>query len=101
MAYQKKYALVAVAGIVVASGLAWWMQHKPAEPGASVSASAASGGAAGGQRVPVAQFAHHPVIGLPGGDDDDQGGEQWREEGAQDPQHADNQQGDDGGAGEL
>ena len=64
MAYKKKYALVAVAGIVAASGLAWWMQHKSAAPGSSASAPAASGSAAGGQRVPAVEVAQVEAVTL-------------------------------------
>ena len=64
MAYKKKYALVAVAGIVAASGLAWWMQHKSAAPGSSASAAAASGSAAGGQRVPAVEVAKVEAVTL-------------------------------------
>ncbi len=64
MAYKKKYALVAVAGIVVASGLAWWMQHKSAAPGAPASAPATSGAAVGGQRVPAVEIAKVEAVTL-------------------------------------
>ena len=64
MAYKKKYALVAVAGIVVASGLAWWMQHKSAAPGAAASAPATSGAAVGGQRVPAVEVAKVEAVTL-------------------------------------
>ena len=54
MAYKKKYAWVAVAGICIASGVAWWLQHKSPAPSASGSAPAAQ---AGGQRVPAVEVA--------------------------------------------
>lgn len=54
MAYKKKYAWVAVAGICIASGAAWWLQHKSPAPSASGAAPAA---AAGGQRVPAVEVA--------------------------------------------
>lgn len=61
MAYKKKYALVAVAGICVASGIAWWMQRQSSSPAAAPSASAAatpaSGTAGGAQRVPAVEVA--------------------------------------------
>ncbi len=68
MAYKKKYALVAVAGIAIASGVAWWMQRQPhtassASPAASAPGAApapapsASGAAAGGQRAPAVEVA--------------------------------------------
>jgi len=56
MAYKKTYALVAIAGISVASGLAWWIQHKPA--GSPPPASAAvSGSSASTQRVASVEVA--------------------------------------------
>lgn len=42
MAYQKKYALIAVIGVCVASGVAWWAQ-RPASGDQPVSAAAAPG----------------------------------------------------------
>jgi membrane fusion protein (multidrug efflux system) len=54
MAYNKKYALLAVLGMAVAGGSAWWMQR----PTANAPASAPAGGpAAGGQRVPAVEVA--------------------------------------------
>ena len=64
MAYKKKYALVAVAGICMASGLAWWLQHKPANPASPSSAPAAPAGAAGGQRVPAVEVAKVQAVTL-------------------------------------
>ncbi len=57
MAYKKKYALVAVAGIALASGVAWWMQHKSANSSATPAVAAAPGGAPGGQRAPAVEVA--------------------------------------------
>ncbi len=57
MAYKKKYALVAAAGICMASGLAWWLQHKPANLASPSAAPSAPAGAAGGQRVPAVEVA--------------------------------------------
>ena len=54
MAYKKKYALVAVAGICIASGAAWWVQHKP---GTNAAAPVAAGPAASAQRVPAVEVA--------------------------------------------
>ena len=50
MAYKKKYAVLALLGISVASGAAWWWQNKaPAVSAAPpVAAASASGGPAGG-----------------------------------------------------
>ena len=54
MAYKKKYAWVAIAGICIASGVAWWFQHKSPTPSAAGAAPAAP---AGGQRVPAVEVA--------------------------------------------
>ncbi len=64
MAYKKKYALVAVAGIAIASGAAWWMQHKTAGTGGAAATPAATGPAAGGQRVPAVEVAKVEAITL-------------------------------------
>ncbi len=48
MAYKKKHLGVAVAGICIASGAAWWVQHKPAD---AVSKSAAPAVAATGPKA--------------------------------------------------
>ena len=45
MAYQKKYALIALVGVCVASGVAWWAQ-RPAAVDQPSAAPAASGGKA-------------------------------------------------------
>lgn len=66
MAYKKKYAVLALAGICLASGAAWWFQNKatpssePAATGAAPSASAP----AGGQRVPGVEVAKVEVVTL-------------------------------------
>ena len=62
MAYKKKYALVAVLGIGVASGVAWWLQRQPADrlssQASSVSpAPAASSAASAAQRPPAVEVA--------------------------------------------
>ncbi len=59
MAYKKKYALVALAGICVASGVAWWMQRPSVAPAPSAQtpATPASGAAGGAQRVPAVEVA--------------------------------------------
>ena len=67
MAYKKKYALVAVAGIVIASGAAWWMQHRASgAPASGPAAAAAPAGAASGtgQRVPAVEVAKVEVTTL-------------------------------------
>jgi membrane fusion protein (multidrug efflux system) len=65
MAYKKKYALIAVLGVGLASGAAWWYQnHQGKTPGdaqnpaTSGAGPAASGSAAGGaQRPPAVEVA--------------------------------------------
>ncbi len=59
MAYKKNYALVALAGICVASGVAWWMQRPSVAPAPSAQtpATPASGAAGGAQRVPAVEVA--------------------------------------------
>jgi len=62
MAYKKKYMVVALLGLCAASGLAWWLQNKPAEPtstatataNSAAGASATPGGAASGPARPPA-----------------------------------------------
>ena len=54
MAYKKKYAVMALAGICVASGAAWWYQNKAAAPSAAAPAGAS---AAGAPRVPAVEVA--------------------------------------------
>jgi len=65
MAYKKKYAVLALVGISVASGAAWWWQNKaPAGGAASTSAAAsAKGGPAG---TPAGAATGAPGAG-PGG----------------------------------
>lgn len=58
MAYKKKYVLVAVAGICIASGIAWWMQRQSAAQPATANAQAA------GQRVPAVEVAQVTPITL-------------------------------------
>lgn len=52
MAYQKKYALIAVVGVCVASGLAWWTQRP-----ASVDRPASTSAAPGAGRAPAVEVA--------------------------------------------
>ncbi len=52
MAYQKKYALIAVVGVCVASGLAWWTQRP-----ASVDRPASTAAAPGAGRAPAVEVA--------------------------------------------
>ena len=54
MAYKNKYALVAIAGIGIVSGLAWWLQRPPAKPEpASSPAMSAAPGASGASAAPA------------------------------------------------
>jgi membrane fusion protein (multidrug efflux system) len=68
MAYKNKYALVAIAGIGMASALAWWLQRP--EQGASGAASAtaaaapASAPASGAARVPAVEVAKVQAVTL-------------------------------------
>ena len=48
MAQKSIYVLVAIAGIGLASGAAWWLQNKPAAPTAEAAAAPAGGARAGG-----------------------------------------------------
>lgn len=45
MAQKPIYVLVAIAGIGLASGAAWWLQNKPAAPTAGAASAPAAGGA--------------------------------------------------------
>ena len=61
MAYKKKYALLALVGVCLASGAAWWWQNKPAasSPVAPLAGpGAATGGpGAGAARAPAVEVA--------------------------------------------
>ncbi|AOF86313.1 efflux transporter, RND family, MFP subunit [Hydrogenophaga sp. RAC07] len=48
MAQKSIYVLVAIAGIGLASGAAWWLQNKPAAPTATAGAAPTGGARAGG-----------------------------------------------------
>ena len=73
MASKSIYTLVAVAGIAVASGAAWWLQNKP-QPSSSADAEApaargdaaapASRGASGAARVPTVEVARVETLRL-------------------------------------
>jgi membrane fusion protein (multidrug efflux system) len=58
MAYQKKYALIAVVGVCVASGMAWWAQRPAAvdQPSAAATAS--------GAKAPAVEVAKVTSINL-------------------------------------
>jgi membrane fusion protein (multidrug efflux system) len=58
MAYKKKYALLALVGVCLASGAAWWWQNKPAT--SSAAAPLSGPGAATGS--PVAGAARAPAV---------------------------------------
>lgn len=57
MAYKKKYAFVAVAGIALASGVAWWVQNKPAPVASPATMTTGSGAAPAGPRAPAVEVA--------------------------------------------
>jgi membrane fusion protein (multidrug efflux system) len=48
MAQKSIYVLVAIAGIGLASGAAWWLQNKPSAPPAAVAGAPAGAGRSGG-----------------------------------------------------
>ncbi len=64
MAYQKKYAFIAIAGIALASGIAWWMQTPPAPSSAASPAGAGAGPAAAGQRPAAVEVAKVEAVTL-------------------------------------
>lgn len=72
MAYKKKYALIAVLGVGLASGAAWWYQNKQGKaagdgqnPAAAGAGPAAGGPAAGGpQRPPAVEVARVETMRL-------------------------------------
>ncbi|WP_374666421.1 efflux RND transporter periplasmic adaptor subunit [Ramlibacter sp.] len=75
MALKAFHTVVAVVGIAAASGVAWWVQNKPAAPAADASAPSAPargapGGAPGGgpgggpQRPPAVEVARVEVVRL-------------------------------------
>jgi membrane fusion protein (multidrug efflux system) len=71
MAYKKKYAVLALAGICVASGAAWWYQNKaslPSQPavvsGTQAGGAATGGAPAGGQRAPAVEVAKVEAVTL-------------------------------------
>jgi len=60
MAYKIRYLVVAVAGLALASGAAWWWQNKPADASTGPTAAApgaAASGAGGPARVPMVEAA--------------------------------------------
>ena len=72
MAYKKKYALIAVLGVGLASGAAWWYQNNQGKaagdgqnPAAAGAGPAAGGPAAGGpQRPPAVEVARVETMRL-------------------------------------
>ena len=64
MAYQKKYALIAIAGIALVSGIAWWMQNKPAPASGSAPAATAGGPAGAGPRAAAVEVAKVETVTL-------------------------------------
>ena len=65
MAYKKKYALLALLGISVASGAAWWWQNKAQADGTA--STAAASGPGGPSAAPGAAPAGAPGAGPAGG----------------------------------
>lgn len=65
MAYKKKYALLALVGISVAAGAAWWWQNK-APAGADASSSAASPALGGPAAAPAGAASGAPGAGPAG-----------------------------------
>ena len=59
MSFKKPYLAIALVGVALASGAAWWLQNKPAGPKAEASASGGAPSSAG-QAAPAA-------AGAPGG----------------------------------
>lgn len=59
MAYKKKYAVMALVGVCAASGVAWWLQNKPASNGGTAPSAAATapGVAAGPAKAPAVEVA--------------------------------------------
>ena len=66
MAYKKKYALLALLGISVASGAAWWWQNK-APAGVATPSSAASSSQGGPAGAPAGAASGVPGAGPAGG----------------------------------
>lgn len=65
MAQSKKYILVAVLGIGLASGAAWWYQHKGSGSASSAApAGAPAGGPAGAPRPPAVEVAKVATVTL-------------------------------------
>jgi len=56
MAYKKQYAVMALVGVVVASGAAWWYQNKPASAD-GVKTAAPAAPAAGPAKAPTVEVA--------------------------------------------
>ena len=61
MAQNKKYLLVALVGMGLASGAAWWYQHKA---GGGTSAPATGSAPAGAERVPTVEVAKVATVTL-------------------------------------
>lgn len=61
MAHKKKYVVVALLGICAASGLAWWVQNKPASTAnvanSAATTSASPSGSAGPTKPPAVEVA--------------------------------------------
>jgi membrane fusion protein (multidrug efflux system) len=63
MAYKKKYAVLALVGVGLASGAAWWLQNKPAasldsaKPAMAAGAAGPAGAGAAPARAPTVEVA--------------------------------------------
>ena len=57
MAYKKKYAVLALVGVGVASGAAWWLQNKGSASGEAVKPATTAAAPAGPARAPAVEVA--------------------------------------------
>lgn len=67
MAYKKKYAVLALLGLGLASGAAWWLQNKPAASVDSAKSAVAAGAAGAGAapaRPPAVEVAKVETVTL-------------------------------------
>jgi membrane fusion protein, multidrug efflux system len=66
MAYKKKYAVMALVGVCAASGVAWWLQNKPASTGGTAPSTAATapGAATGPAKASAVEVAQVETMRL-------------------------------------
>ena len=57
MAYKKKYAVMALVGICVASGVAWWLQNKTGASGDAAKPAVSAAPGAGPGKAPAVEVA--------------------------------------------